>query len=203
MNSPPPHPPAAPGDGSSALRDRLLARDPEAVDAWFRAEHPCVYRLCFGFLADAEAAEELAQDALLHLLDHLHQWNAERSWESWRNTVVLNRCRDRQRRDEARGRAHEAAARLRLESERDVLPDPAREAERSEVRATLNAALASLTPREREAFVLRDLEQRDTSEVAATMGVTPASVRSLLTLARRRLRTLLGERLLGSTGGTA
>ena len=43
--------------------------------------------------------------------------------------------------------------------------------------------------------MLRDLEGRPTDETAASMGVSASSVRSLLTLARRRLRGLLGPRL--------
>jgi len=105
---------------------------------------------------------------------------------------VLNLCRDRARRAEARARAEEAGAAQRREA---ALPDPAQSAEAEETRALVARALGELPPREREAFVLRDLEGRDTDEVAASMGVTPSSVRSLLTLARRRLRGLLAPGL--------
>ena len=75
------------------------------------------------------------------------------------------------------------------------MPDPVETLQRAEVREILRAALSELTPREREAFVLRDLEGLSTSEVAGALSVTPGSVRSLLTLARRRLRHVLGQRL--------
>lgn len=170
----------------------------EAVDAWFRSEYPGVFRLCFGFLADAVEAEDVAQDAMLHLLDRLNGWSPERSYRAWRNTVVLNLCRDRQRRAGARERAHLRAFEARSEA---PLPDPLERLERAEVQAELRTALQALSPREREAFVLRDLDEQSTEEVAQVMGVNAASVRSLLTLARRRLRTLLGARLGLSTEG--
>ena len=203
---------------NSSARDadaaRHLARleevrrgEPQAVDAWFRSEHPEVYRLCFGFLADNAEAEDVAQDAMLHLLDRLEGWDSNRPYRSWRDTVVLNLCRDRARRNEARGRAHVAAAALTAESKRTgALPsagDPHGELERREVREVLMESLAALSPREREVFVLRDLEERSTSDAATCLGVTDSTVRSLLTLARRRLRGILDERLPGieSMGG--
>lgn len=165
---------------------------PESQDAWFRTEFPCVFRLCLGFLADAVAAEDLAQDAMLHLLDRLDRWNTQRPYEAWRNTVVLNLCRDSARKRGVRQRAEDQ---LKLVPPLQQLPDPQDAASSRELRDVITTALAQLPPREREAFVLRDLEHQATSEVAAVMEITPATVRSLLTLARRRLRRILGPAL--------
>ena len=173
------------------------AGEPTAVDAWFRSEHGGVYRLCFGFLADAAEAEDLAQDAMLHLLDHLPDWNPERPYAPWRDAVVANLCRDRQRRLEARRRAHRAAGERQEERDEERSLDPQRELERAEVGQVLTETLAALTPREREVFVLRDLEERSTGETARCLGIEPGTVRSMLTLARRRLRGLLEERFGG------
>lgn len=187
------------GAGSPELLRAVQAGAPEAVDAWFRAEHPEVYRLCFGFLAHPAEADDAAQEAMLHLLDQLGTFDATRSYRAWRTTLVLNRCRDRLRRSDARRKAEEGAARERPEG---FLPDPAEVMGRAEVEGALALALRSLSPREREAFVLRDLEGLETAEVARTMSVTESSVRSLVTLARRRLRELLGAHL-APEGGEA
>ncbi|MCP4093346.1 MAG: sigma-70 family RNA polymerase sigma factor [Planctomycetes bacterium] len=165
---------------------------PEAQDRWFRADYPCVYRLCLGFLADTVAAEDLAQDAMLHLLDRLDRWNPTRPYAAWRNTVVLNLCRDSHRKSNVRKKAED---KLKLFPDVQHLPDPQDAASAREVRSVITAALAQLPAREREAFVLRDLEQQKTSEVADVMAINPATVRSLLTLARRRLRGILGPAL--------
>lgn len=179
-----------------AISPELIAEaargKPESQDAWFRAEFPCVFRLCLGFLADAAAAEDLAQDAMIHLLDRLDRWNAQRPYEAWRNTVVLNLCRDQARKRSVRQRAED---KLKLVPPLQQLPDPQDAASGRELRDVITTALAQLPPREREAFVLRDLEHQATSDVAAAMEVTQATVRSLLTLARRRLRGILGPAL--------
>ncbi len=165
---------------------------PEAQDRWFRAEFPRVYRLCLGFLADSTAAEDLAQDAMLHLLDHLNRWNPTRPYGAWRTTVVLNLCRDSLRKQGVRQRAEE---KLKSLPDLQQLPNPDDAAAGREVREAVTRALTQLPPREREAFVLRDLEHQETSAVAEAMGITSATVRSLLTLARRRLRGILGPAL--------
>jgi RNA polymerase sigma-70 factor (ECF subfamily) len=147
-----------------------------------------VFRLCVGFLADRTEAEDAAQDAMLHLLDRLAAYDARRPWNSWRNTVVLNHCRDRLRRRTTR-RTHED----RAPASTTPLPSPHDVAAAKEVAARLEEALAALTPREREAFVLRDLQGCSTEDAATILGIGASSVRSLVTLARRRLRTLLAS----------
>ena len=173
-------------------------RDPGALDAWFRAEHPSVWRICFGLLADAAEADDLAQDAMLHLHDHLEAWDPERPYGTWRNAVVANLCRDRLRRLATRRTAERVAAEQGLP---DRLPRPDDEASAAEVREVLRKALGSLTEREREVFVLRELQGVATRDTATALGITESTVRSLLTLARRRLRKLLGELVGDVVGG--
>lgn len=190
--------PASEGDPATRrLVRRVLDEVPEAIDAWFRREHPPVYRLCFGFLAHAADAEDAAQDAMLQLLDKLPSWDPTRSWTSWRNRVVVNLCRDRLRRASARTRAEDGA---RAQRPSATVLDPAARLRAAEAEELLREGLELLSPREREAFCLRDLEGGTTEEVAEAMGVGPTTVRSLLTLARRRLRARLAPRLFDEVG---
>jgi RNA polymerase sigma-70 factor, ECF subfamily len=195
----------SPAPDDRELLAAVVRGDGDALDAWYRREHPVVHRLCTGFLADAAEADDATQDALLRLLDGLPRFDAGQDWARWRNTVVLNHCRDRLRRRQARSRAEDEGARLARPA---VLPAPDDVASGREVRAVLMAALEELSPREREVFVLRDLEAHDTAEVAAALGIGESSVRSLLALAHRRLRRLLEERAPGllprpAAGGSA
>jgi RNA polymerase sigma-70 factor (ECF subfamily) len=143
-------------------------------------------------LADALDAEEAAQDAMLHLCDRLGNWDQARAYRSWRTTVVANLCRDRLRRRDTRARLEGSAA---CERPLHTDPNPSAALEARELQALLQRALALLSPREREAFVLRDLEGQSTEAVAGALGIEAASVRSLVTLARRRLRLHMGAQL--------
>jgi RNA polymerase sigma-70 factor, ECF subfamily len=59
----------------------------------------------------------------------------------------------------------------------------------------LGRALETLTPRERICFVLREVEGIDTSEVAATLEISPVTVRRFCGLARQRLAAELRRKL--------
>jgi len=193
-------------DPSSGARNEAAAEwipairggDAEALARWYRAEHPVVWRLCLGFLAGRAEADDAAQDAMLRLLDTLDRYDARRPWTVWRNSVVMNHCRDRVRREQARARAEATAARDALPA---ALPHPADAVERGELQALVTASLRELTPREREAFVLHDLEGGSTTDVAAALAIAESTVRVLLATARRRLRELLAPRLAGGRSG--
>ena len=171
--------------------------DSDAVARLYQREHREVWRLCLGFLADRHEADDAAQDAMLKLLDTLDSFDATRSFASWRNAVVLNHCRDRLRRRNARARAESDAAARELPA---ALPSPLDHAQRDEVRELVAALLAHLTPREREVFVLHDLQGETANVVAAALDIAPSTVRVLLMTARRRLRGLLAPRLALSPG---
>lgn len=183
---------------AAALARAVLAGRPDALGRWYEHEWPGVYRLAFGLLAEPHEAEDLAQDAMLHLSDRLDRWEPTRSYAAWRNRVVVNLGRDRLRRRRARRDAEEAAA---AEPAPGGRPDPADVGAGEEVAAMLRRALGTLPPREREAFVLVDLEEQDAGVAAAAMGVARSTVRSLVSLARRRLRDLLAARLDPSVPG--
>jgi len=187
---------------AAVLSDGAAGAD--AFDAWYRREHPIAYRLCFGILLDPTDAEDAAQDAILRVFDNLRRFDPARAYGAWRNAIVANLCRDRLRSRSARRRLAESVAREPTSLDTFRLPDPQNQAAAAEVLDILVASLSRLTPREREVFVLKDLEQQSTPHVASALGVTQSSVRSLLTLARRRLRGILEHRLpqvLGSAQG--
>lgn len=129
---------------------------------------------------------------MLHLIDKINKWDPGRSYPAWRNTVVLNLCRDRMR-SQARQNAHEEkVARMQSEiGEEALLEQPSKSASAKELRDWLERSLALLAPREREAFVLIDLEGFTAGEAAEQLGLSPSTLRASLTLARRKLRTLL------------
>jgi RNA polymerase sigma-70 factor (ECF subfamily) len=172
---------------------RAAAGDADAVDQLCRREHASVYRLCFGFLLDRQLAEDAAQEALLLLIDRLASYDPGRPFATWRNTVVANLCRDRLRHASTRQRAEKTAASAAQSFDSG---SPCDAAANSELQEILRASLAVLSPRERAVFMLHDLEMQDSAQVADALAITTGTVRSLLCLARRRLKTFLSERLL-------
>ncbi len=180
------------------LLERVRRFDARALEEFYRREYPIAFRLCFGFLLDRAEAEDAAQDALLKLNDGLSGFDSTRPWTTWRNTVVLNVCRDRKRREGARRRAETEVAIKDPQHTAAVDRSPHDVAYHSEAAALLRESLAILSPREREVFILRDLEEQESPIVAASLDISEGTVRSLLSLARKRLRQVLESRLVDS-----
>ena len=63
-----------------------------------------------------------------------------------------------------------------------------------ETRHVVMRALASLTPRQREAVVLTELLDYPSDEAAAIMGISSSTVRVLASQGRERLRQTVGDR---------
>ena len=59
------------------------------------------------------------------------------------------------------------------------------------------AALKALTPRERQAIVLRDLEGYSTAEVASMLGSSETTVRSQISTGRVKMKDFLVTKLGG------
>lgn len=181
-----------PPDDPAALALEVREGRSEFAGEWYAADYAAVHRLCLGLLASAAEADDAAQDAMLRLHEKLGFWDPKRPYEPWRNRVVANLCRDRLRSSKRRMEHERTAAEKRLES---TLPDPADAASASELTAVLEKALGRLSPREREAFVLIDLEGGEAASVAESLDLAASTVRANLSLARRRLRELLSASL--------
>jgi RNA polymerase sigma factor (sigma-70 family) len=142
------------------------------LEALYRREHRDLVRLAHLLLGDGARAEELVQDAFVRLLPHL-EGNA--SPGGYLRTIVVNLCRDEQRRA-VRARRHLHA--------RPVSAPPPGIPERS---TAVWMALQGLPARQREALSLRFYADLPTEEIARILDVRPATVRSLV---HRGLATL-------------
>jgi len=138
-------------------------------------------------LANRADAEEVAQEVFLRVWQHAGSWRAgDARFSTWLYRVTLNLCHDRLRR--------------RRETALDAAGDPASEAplpgadlQRNAVVARVEAALAQLPERQREAVVLCHYQELGNIEAAAILDVTVEALESLLSRGRRRLRQLLAS----------
>jgi RNA polymerase sigma-70 factor (ECF subfamily) len=77
----------------------------------------------------------------------------------------------------------------------DLGSTPSQHVLRNELRGRVQAALALLSPRDREVLVLRHLEQLTTAEIAAVLSLGVGAVKSRHLRALQRLRGFLGADL--------
>lgn len=140
-------------------------------------------------LGDRAEAEDVVQEAMLRLWRMAPEWRpGEAQVSTWLYRVVSNLCLDRKR-----------AQKRRPTATLDDAPDLAAGGPGVEARMmqdqrmdALNAALAELPERQRQAVVLRHIEGRTNPEIAAILEIGVEAVESLTARGKRALTAALG-----------
>ena len=143
-----------------------------------------VYGLCRALLRDPDHADDATQATFISAYRSLLGGNRVRDPAPWLATIARNECLTRSR------------ARMReplplQDADLGHVHGPEAELERKAVVSELQQAIAELPEKQREAVVLRDLYGMPYTEVGAALGISVASVESLLFRARRTLRVSL------------
>lgn len=185
---------------SLTLRDSILLSAPVssaesgAVDdhgrlliiRLFQAEGRSLVRLARLFVDDRDAAEDLVQEAFLRLARSSDRIQDDSKAPAYLRSIVLNLARDHNRRGLVSLR-HHAAAGHNLDVAVTSLDD---DLVRDEKHRTVLAAVRTLPTRQRDCVTLRYFEELGIEAIAATLGVSPNSVKTHL---RRGLAALERE----------
>lgn len=151
----------------------VLAVD-EALAEVCQREYPRLVGLLALRVGDVHVAEELAQDALTHLM---RRWSKVDRPSAWLTQVALNMANSWLRRKDAERRAY------RRHGTRADRTPPADAAEIVAVRE----AVSRLPRRQQTALILRYYEDLSVAETAKVMGCPQGTVKSLV---HRALKTL-------------
>jgi len=126
-------------------------------------------------------AEDAVAEALARAWERSERGERIDSLPAWVTRVALNLSKSRVRRVRAEARARERA------DARWVADDP------QDVRLDVEAALAKLPRRQRQATVLRYYLGYDVAEIARTLGVSEGTIKTTLHRARHAMANALGE----------
>ncbi|AHD01524.1 RNA polymerase sigma factor [Leisingera methylohalidivorans] len=151
---------------------------------------PRVFRVAIRVMGIRAEAEDVTQEAMLRLWKMAPEWRpGEAQVSTWLYRVAMNLCIDRKRR--ARG------GHVDLDSVPEP-PDPARSAaealQEGARQDALQAALMQLPERQRQAVVLRHLEELSNPEIAGIMDISVEAVESLTARGKRALAAALAGR---------
>ena len=181
-------PDAATEEGDARLVLRAREGDRSAFEKLVRRHFSGARAVALAELADSRDADDAVQDAFIVALERLEDCRNPAAFGPWLRRIVRNRARSIGRRERVR-----RTEPLEQVVTRTSKADPARDLDRAELRARLEAALAELTPVQRAVVLLHDLEGYRHREIAEELRIPEGTVRSHLFLARRALRERLGE----------
>lgn len=157
--------------------------DAEARERLFSLLAPCVLQHARRLCAADGIAQDVAQAALVLVLEHLSDLRRPDRLGGWVKRIVINTCRMEERRHAAQAQTEQFppdAACPFCEGERVL------DARRQLSRVVQSAP--SLPPLLQETFRLRVIEGLTTRQAAERLGVSLEVVRARLARARKRLR---------------
>jgi RNA polymerase sigma-70 factor (ECF subfamily) len=173
----------------------------QALNSFLADVERRAFRMARMALRQDEDALDAVQDAMLQLVRR-YSTRPQAEWRPLFYRILENRIRDMQRRRAVRGRVlawipwnrgDEDDATDPVERAPDPAPGPVAQLEGREIGAALQEAVGHLPARQREAFLLRNLEGLDVATTAAAMGCSEGSVKTHYSRALQRLREQLGE----------
>ena len=178
--------------------DELLLRraqngDPETFGQLMEPLEQLVWRVCWHYTGNREAAEDCGQEAMIRIWRSLGSYRGDCALESWVYRIAANCCMDwlrKKKRDKS----------VSVEPLREQGFDPADESPGTEEqvvakdeRRRLREAISLLPEDQREALVMTQLEKVPYEEAARSLGVSEGTVKSRVNRAKARLREILSE----------
>lgn len=153
--------------------------DEQGFAAVVRKHQGMVHAIAWHFLHDSAAAEDLAQDVFLSLYAHRDDIASPQHLVNWLRQVASRKCLDRRRRRRPEPLPAELPAPASTEAA--GMGDPWQ-------RARLRRMLAQVPAQPRMVLLLRYQQELGIEEIAATLAMPAATVRSHLRRSLARLR---------------
>jgi RNA polymerase sigma-70 factor (ECF subfamily) len=172
------------------LVDRARRGDQEAYAELVQQHAQVAFRTALLVCGSAADAEDAAQDGFVAAWRALPRFRADAPLRPWLLRIVANAARNRRR---SAGRRADLGLRL-ADSLRTggAAPSPEGAAEAAEEREALLRAVSALDADDREVIGCRYFLQLSVAETAAVLGCAEGTVKSRMSRALGRLRSVMG-----------
>jgi RNA polymerase sigma-70 factor (ECF subfamily) len=196
-------------DPSTALMLRVRDGDATAFERLVGLWQDRLVTLFLHHTGDHATAEDLTQEVFLRVYRARASYQPTAKFTTWIHTIANNVASDLRQRAYRR-KEHGVPMSVSASSSMVGLDHlavaasgllPARAADRAELQAVVQRALATLNERQRMAVLLAKFEQCSHEEIAAAMGLSVPAVKSLLFRARDQLRSAIEPYVAGQGGG--
>ncbi len=146
-----------------------------------------VFRLAYLFLADADEAQDVAQEAFIRAFRALDHFDASRPLRPWLLRITTNLARNRLR---SAGRYWAALQRVFWEQAQGAANVEEKSLRRLEAQQVWQA-IRRLSPADQQVIYLRYFLELPEAEMAAALEVPPGTIKSRLHRALNRLRPII------------
>lgn len=158
-----------------------------------------LYAVVLRMVGNADDALEVSQQAMLRIVEHIGDFQGKSKFSTWAIRIAMNLAISHLRKAKVRKAVSleadgsgsgggDQASSLRKQLADDREPGPAQSVETKEMVEYLYKALSIVEDDFRAVLVLRDIDQMDYAQIAATLSIPVGTVKSRLFRARLALR---------------
>ena len=179
----------------------LTTNDPEASDfeSLTREHKDSVYRQMIRVCGNREDAEDVLVEALLKAYRHLDQLRDSSAFRGWLAQIARRVCWQLKERESLLPLLQLSTLEDEGRELRHDQPTPEEQLARRQMKQLLDDAIAALPSLYRTAYQLRDIQDLPGDEVARTLGISRAAMKSRLHRARDLVRAHLDAALTRET----
>ena len=173
------------------LVETIRAGDTDAFETLVRRKTTKVYALCYRVIGNAEDAKDISQLVFLKLWENLEKYDPQYAFDTWLYRMVTNVAIDFMRNKQSRDNAVNSNLRLvktAADAEQTVVM------QRKEVENVFNDISDVLSPKQKTIFVMNQMEDLPSAEIAKILGCRESTVRNHLFNARKLMRQQLQKR---------
>jgi len=173
------------------LVEQIRQGDDGAFEMLVRRKTTKVYGLCYRVIGNGEDAKDISQLVFLKLWENLEKYDATYAFDTWLYRMVTNVAIDFMRSKQSRDNAVNSNLRLVKTS---IDPEQTVTVARKEVESVFNAVSNVLSPKQKTIFVMSEMEDLRSSEIAKVLGCRESTVRNHLFNARKLMQAQLRKR---------
>lgn len=178
-------------DDDRALVEACLEGEASAFEDLVRRKTSKVYGHCFRMVGNAEDARDISQLVFIRLWEKLDKYDPSFTFDTWLYRLVSNVTIDFVRSRQTRDNAVQTSIRLvkdSSEAEQPVLIAG------KEVEKIFEDVSSALSPKQKEVFVMKEMDDLTSPEIAEILECSESTVRNHLFNARKILRRELEQR---------
>jgi len=175
---------------------RVRNRDEQALQELVRAYLPQLFRTARGAGLNSQNAEDVTQNTFLTFIQKIDAFEGRSHLRTWLFGILYRKISEMRRAAGREGRSEDIddVVEARFKSDGHWMRPPRKTdaaAYDTEVRKHLGDCLEGVTADQRMAFVLREVEEMESTEICETLGVSRSNLGVLLYRCRNLLRECL------------
>jgi len=173
------------------LVETIRGGDSDAFETLVRRKTSKVYALCYRVIGNAEDAKDISQLVFIKLWENIEKYDPTYAFDTWLYRMVTNVAIDFMRNKQSRENAVNSNLRL-VKTSADAEQGVA--VQRKEVEHVFHTVSSVLSPKQKTIFVMNQMEDLPSSEIAKVLGCRESTVRNHLFNARKLMQLQLKKR---------